>query len=85
MLERVEINDAAAIALLKSPEIVADLERRGKQIAAAAQQGRYDKYDVDTHQTPTRAHVRVTTATNVARVEEARNRSLSKALDAGRD
>lgn len=84
MLERVEIHDDAARALLKSAEIQADLEERGKRIAEAATQGRYDKYDVDVKQTSTRARVTITTATDVARVEEAKNRSLTKALDSGR-
>lgn len=78
---RIEINDAAAEALLKSPEVQADLRRRGQRIAAAAGSG---SYDVTSSMTPSRARVSVGTADDKARKAEATQRSLTKALDAGR-
>jgi len=80
-LERVEINDAAAMALLNSPEIMADLVRRGNAIARAAGDG---KFDVSEGYTPTRARVSIGTADHAARYAEATKRSLTSALDAGR-
>lgn len=80
-LEKLEINDAAAVELLKSPEIRADLLRRGHAIAAAAGSG---SYDVTETLTPTRARVSVGTADFKARHAEATSRTLTKALDAGR-
>jgi hypothetical protein len=78
---RIEINDAAATELLKSSEVRADLMRRANRIAAAAGAG---NYDVTPSQTPTRARVSVGTADYAARKAEATNRSLTRALDAGR-
>lgn len=78
---QVEISDAAAIALLKSPEIVAELERRAQAIAAAAGAG---TFEVTSTMTPTRARVSVGTADRAARHSEATTRSLTSALDAGR-
>lgn len=80
MLEKVEINDAAAVQLLKSAEVRAELVRRGNRIASAAPGAN----DVDVRYTPTRVHVTVTTADFKARKAEATNRSLSRALDSGR-
>ena len=78
---RIEIDDAAAEALLKSPEVRADLLRRAQRIAAAAGAG---SYDVTLSTTPTRARVSVGTADYAARKAEATNRALTRALDAGR-
>ena len=80
-LERLEINDAAALALLKSPEVMADLKRRGDAIARAAGDG---VFDVTESYTPTRARVSVGTGDHAARKSEASKRSLTSALDAGR-
>jgi hypothetical protein len=81
MLEKLEINDAAFIEILKSPEVQADLLRRGNAIAAAAGSG---TFDVTASFTPTRARVSVGTADHEARHSEATTRSLTSALDAGR-
>lgn len=81
MLEKLEINDAAFIALLKSTEVQQDLLRRANAIAAAAGVG---TYDVTPSFTPTRARVSVGTADHAARKSEATARSLTSALDAGR-
>lgn len=80
-LEKLEINDAAFIEILKSPEVQAELLRRGNAIAAAAGAG---TFDVTVSFTPTRARVSVGTADHAARKSEATTRSLTAALDAGR-
>ena len=77
---RIEISDAAAIELLKSPEVMDELVRRANQIAAAAGDG---QWDVTPSQTPTRARVSVGTGDQKARETEATIRGLSSALDAG--
>ncbi|MFH5879760.1 hypothetical protein [Arthrobacter sp. NA-172] len=81
MLEKVEINDEAARALLRSPEVKADLKRRGNRIAAAAGAG---TWDVTESNTPSRARVSVGTGDYKAREAEATNRTLLRALEAGR-
>lgn len=80
-IDRIEINDAAAVELLKSPEILAELQRRAQDIATAAGRG---QWDVTPGQTPTRARVSIGTGDHEARTAEATNRSLLSALDAGR-
>lgn len=80
-IQKVEINDAAAEALLKSPEVRADLMRRANAIAAAAGEGHYD---VTPSTTPTRARVSVGTGDATARKAEATRRALTSAIGAGR-
>lgn len=80
-LERLEFNDAAALALLNSAEVMADLRRRAGAIARAAGEG---VFDVTESHTPTRARVSVGTGDHAARKSEATKRSLTSALDAGR-
>ena len=80
-LESLQIDDAAAISLLQSPEVRADLLRRANAIARAAGEG---EFDVTESMTPTRARVSVGTADHKARLGEAEKRSLTSALDAGR-
>jgi hypothetical protein len=81
MLEKVEINDAGAIALLKSTAVRADLEARARRIAESAGAG---SFEVTSHDTPTRVRVSVVTADYDARKSEAEDRSLLRALEAGR-
>jgi len=81
MLEKLEMNDAAFIEILKSAEVQSDLLRRANAIAAAAGNG---AFDVTPSFTPTRARVSVGTADHAARYGEATTRSLTSALDAGR-
>lgn len=76
-----EIDDAVARELLKSPEVRADLLRRAHAIEAAAGNG---SYDVTPSTTPSRARVSVGTADYAARKAEATDRALTRALDAGR-
>jgi hypothetical protein len=72
---------AAGIAkLLKSPEVVRDLERRTARIAAAAGKGFEASVEVGAH----RARGSVITATREAREAEATHHALLRALDAGR-
>ena len=66
--------------LLKSPAVQQDLRRRADRIAAAAGPGMEASVQVGR----TRARGSVITATKQARDNEARNRALSRALDAGR-
>jgi hypothetical protein len=77
---RVEVNSAGIQALLKSAEVQADLEARARKIAAAAGEG----MEASSRIGKTRARASVITATRKARLAEATDRALTKALDAGR-
>lgn len=77
---RIKINRAGVVALLTSPEVTADLRRRGNAIAAAAGDG----VEVQTTRNRDRAVVFVRTATFEAKKAEATDRSLTRAIDAGR-
>jgi hypothetical protein len=79
-LTKVKVNKKGVGELLKGKEVQADLERRGRQIAAAAGPG----HEVQTYVGKNRARVTVRTATHAARLAEARTRSLTRAFDAGR-
>jgi hypothetical protein len=82
MTERIEVklNSAGVKALLKSPGIQADLRRRGNAIASAAGPG----HRVDSEVGRNRARVEVVTETFEAMQREARDRNLTRAVDAGR-
>jgi hypothetical protein len=77
---RIEVNSAGIQALLKSAEVQADLESRARRIAAAGGDG----MEVGSRIGKTRARASVITATREARLAEATDRALTKALDAGR-
>lgn len=77
---KITLNSAGVEALLKGPEITGDLVRRANAIAARAGDG----IVVDVVPGPRRARVTVTTQTEEAKHEEATNRSLTNAIDAGR-
>ena len=77
---RIEVNSAAIQALLKSAEVQADLESRARRIAAVAGDG----MEAGSRIGKTRARASVVTATRKARLAEATDRALTKALDAGR-
>jgi hypothetical protein len=68
-------------ALLRSPEVMAELKRRGDAIAAAAGPG----HSVEEWVGVNRDRVTVATATPRAMAREARDHTLLAALDAGRD
>jgi hypothetical protein len=77
---RIEVDHAGVEALLRSPEVKRDLERRAAAIAAAAGEGMASR----TYQGRDRIRAVVWTQTNAARRAEAQNRALLRALDAGR-
>lgn len=77
---RIEVNDAGIREILKSDAVQADLQARANRIAAAAGSG----MEASAFIGRTRARASVITATAKARKAEATNRSLTKALDAGR-
>ena len=77
---RVVLNRAAVRALLRSPEVKADLERRARSISAAAGPGNEVESEVGIN----RARAAVVTETVEAMLNEAKNRTLTRALDAGR-
>jgi hypothetical protein len=77
---KVKMNKEGVRALLKEPGVVADLQRRGHNIAAAAGPG----HEVQTFIGKNRARVTVRTATDAARRGEAKYRYLTRALEAGR-
>lgn len=66
--------------LLRSPEVLADLERRGNAIAAAAGPG----HQVESETGRNRVRVAVITDTFEAAHAEATTRSLSRSIDAAR-
>lgn len=74
------VNHDAIGELLKSPEIQADLLARGNRIAGAAGDG----IEVEPTIGRNRARVTVRTATTDARIAEATDRTLTRAIDAGR-
>ena len=84
---RVELNSEGLKALLQSAEVQADLERRAQAIAAAA--GGSPDFEasvkvVGGSSKAGRAYGYVRTATFEGRAAEARDRALTRAVDAGR-
>lgn len=78
---RIVLNDKAIQDLLKSVEVQTDLKHRADRIAAAAGEG----MEVFEYIGKDRAHAGVFTDSFPARYHEARDRALTKAIDAGRD
>ena len=76
----VKINSSAARSLLRSPEVLAELKRRADAVATAAGEGNEVALSVGSG----RARAAVYTATYDAKKSEAEDRTLSRALDAGR-
>jgi tRNA A37 threonylcarbamoyltransferase TsaD len=77
---KVTLRKANIGALLKSARVQAELKARADRIAAAAGPGMEASVRVGVN----RARASVFTATEEARDAEARRRSLTRALDAGR-
>jgi len=77
---RFVLNSKGVRSLLRGAEVQADLERRGRAVAAAAGPG----HDVQTWVGRNRARVTVRTATAEARRAEATARRLTRAIDAAR-
>lgn len=80
MSVRVVLHNAAFDALRKSPEIMADLERRARQIAAQAGDG----FEVEVDRGPRRGVARVVARSSEAKRAEATDAALTRAIDAGR-
>lgn len=77
---RVVLNRAGVRSLLRSEEVRSDLERRARSVSRAAGDG----YEMDSEVGRNRARASVRTATTEAVWDNAENRSLARALDAGR-
>lgn len=77
---RIEMNKDGFQELLKSEPIRADLDRRARAIAAAAGDGMLARSSIGT----TRARAQVITDSLDAKLAEAKDKSLTKAIDAGR-
>lgn len=77
---RVEVNRKAVRDLLGSKEVADDLERRAEQIARSAGPG----FRVEVERNRGRARAAVITDTIDAQLAEATDRSLTRAIDAGR-
>lgn len=77
---RIVMNRKGARDLLRSKEVLADLERRAIQIADAAGEGMEPSAMVGKN----RARASVITATQEAREAEAIHRKLTRSIDAGR-
>jgi hypothetical protein len=80
MTVRIVLNRRGVRELLRSPEIQRDLRRRAEAIARVAGPG----HEVDTQVGRNRARAAVITGTFEAAHNEATNRSLTRAIDAGR-
>lgn len=77
---RVKLNREGVRALLQSSEVQNDLARRARAIAAAAGPG----HDVNVGKGAQRARAEVVTETFEAMAKEARDRNLTRSVDAGR-
>jgi hypothetical protein len=76
----IKLNSPGVKALLRSPEMLADLEARARRIAAVAGPG----FESDGQIGPSRARAAVWTDTFEAMHAEATTRALTRAIDAGR-
>lgn len=76
----IKLNKAGMRELLRSTGVQQDMERRARQIAAAAGDGMAVESEIG----PNRARAEVRTDTFEAMHAEATSRSLSSAVDAGR-
>lgn len=77
---RIVLNKSAIAGILRSGEVRRDLERRAENIARAAGPG----HRVDSEVGRNRARAAVITESFEAMRKEARNRNLTRAIDAGR-
>lgn len=80
VVTRIEFHSAGFRAVLRSPEVLADLSRRGQAIAEAAGDGVGIQASVGAN----RARVTVATETREAAEAEATDKVLTSALGAGR-
>lgn len=77
---RVQLDSKGIEQLLRSPEVVKDLERRAAAVAAAAGPGMRS----GAYQGRDRARARVWTGSAAAKRAEAESRALTRAIDAAR-
>ena len=77
---RFELNSKGIRQMLRSEEVRADMERRARNIAAAAGEG----FEADAYVGRNRARGDVFTATVEAMRAEAEDMALTRAIDAGR-
>lgn len=77
---RVQMNSRGARSLLRSDEVMRDLQRRGRAIASAAG----PDMDMESGLTSQRARVAVLARSAKAMRAEAMHKSLTRAIDAGR-
>lgn len=80
MAVTIKLNSKGMRSLLRSQAVLGDLERRGARIAAAAGPGHVVEGSIGRN----RARAAVITATMEARAGEAKRRTLTRAIDAGR-
>jgi hypothetical protein len=78
---RIKLNSRGVREILRSREVLSDLERRARNIADAAGPG----HEVDSEIGPNRARASVRTDSIDAMLAEATDRTLTRAFDAGRD
>lgn len=81
MARKVKLNPSAARKIMNSPGVKAELNRRAAKIAAAAGPG---MDAVNAEEGTERARASVYTATRQGREREAKDRALTRAIDAGR-
>lgn len=79
---RVTLHSKGFRELMNSPAVLADLDRRGRAIAAAT--GHRDEYGVDTNPGKKRGRTGVFAKTARANRRNLDNHELLRALDAGR-
>jgi hypothetical protein len=78
---KIKLNRTGIAELLKDPAVLADLRRRAEAIARAAGGG---GMEVDSGLEKSRARASVRAADTEARKAEAKDRALTRAIDAGR-
>lgn len=80
MAFRIKLNSRGVREVLRSPGVLADLERRAEAVKRAAGPG----HEVEVEVGAKRARAAVVTATAAARRSEATNRTLTRAFGAAR-
>lgn len=80
MAQKIKLNLEGFRKLRTSKKVIEDLERRGRNVAAAAGPG----MEASTYVGRNRARVSVIANTPAAKRREAKDRALTRALDAGR-
>ena len=77
---RMDINESVFDEIRKSAAVKADLEARAKRIVSAAGSG----YVYEVEKTDTRARITIFPDTYEAELDNAKNNTLLRAMDAGR-